>query len=332
VTDSASGPTNSTGSEITVPTIPGYTASVSKVTPDYAIDPKTGQLVTPSLNVTYTANNQNAEISYLIAPNATKNPDGSYNVDPNDLVSATASQTRGAATSAVGVTDQAIGVSAPIIPGYTIYSRTANGVTVPDISTVTFDATADPDKLEVIYVPNQQTVTVHYVFQLPADYSGSYGTGTPIDYATNNGKAVPGLDDKVVVGYSNLPSTTDTLPTNIEPGWEINPTPQTIDWTTGTDGNLTKTDYYYYVAPNTNEIDIQYLSTVANTNLIDLIHANNINPILTTEVQTGSRFTYSGALIFQVMILIAIPTMVRAQQRDLILAPRPCLIKMVNCA
>lgn len=295
VTDSASGPTNSTGSEITVPAIPGYTVSVSKVTPDYAIDPKTGQLVTPSLNVTYTANNQNAEISYLIAPNATKNPDGSYNVDPNDLVSATASQTRGAATSAVGVTDQAIGVSAPIIPGYTIYSRTANGVTVPDISTVTFDATADPDKLEVIYVPNQQTVTVHYVFQLPADYSGSYGTGTPIDYATNNGKAVPGLDDKVVVGYSNLPSTTDTLPTNIEPGWEINPTPQTIDWTTGTDGNLTKTDYYYYVAPNTNEIDIQYLSTVANTNLIDLIHANNINPILTTEVQTGSRFTYSGA-------------------------------------
>ncbi|GAB2021588.1 hypothetical protein RyT2_06620 [Pseudolactococcus yaeyamensis] len=288
--DSATGKSNTISAPINVPTIPGYTASVSQVKPDFAIkadDTVNGQLVTPDIDVTYTANNQNAEISYLIASR-----DSSGNPDLTQLVTATSSQTRGAATTAVGVTDQPIGVSAPIIPGYSIYSRTANGQLVSDISLVPFDATADPDKLEVIYVPDVQTANIHYVFQLPAGYDGAYN-GTPITDADNNGKEVTDLPVKTVASYSNAPSTPDALP-SVPNGWEINPAPQTIDWTTGTDGNLTKADYYYYVAPDTNEIDIQYLTT-ANENLIDLIHANHINPILTNEVSTGSAFTYSGA-------------------------------------
>lgn len=280
---------NASGDVINVPTIPGYTASVSQVTPDFAIkadDTPNGQLVTPDINVTYTANNQNAEISYLIASR-----DSSGNPDLTHLVPATSSQTRGAATTAVGVSDQPIGVSAPIIPGYSIYSRTANGTPVSDISLVPFDAIANPDKLEVIYVPDEQQVKVHYVFQLPAGYNGDYDN-TPITDA-DNGKEVTDLPVITLTSYSNAPSTLDTLPT-VPNGWEINPARQTIDWSTGTDGNLTKADYYYYVAPKSNEIDIQYLTT-ANENLIDLIHANNKNPILTTEVSTGSNFTYSGA-------------------------------------
>lgn len=294
--DSATGKSNTIGASINVPTIPGYTASVSQVTPDFAIQANNtpnGQLLTSDIDVTYTANNQNAEISYLIASR-----DSNGNPDFTHLVPATSSQTRGAATTAVGVTDQPIGVSAPIIPGYSIESRTANGVEVPDISLVPFDATANPDKLEVIYVPDEQQVTVHYVFQLPPGYNGTYN-GTPIENDpnapnnSNNGDDVPGLPAKTVTSYSNAPGTLDTLP-SVPNGWKISPTAQTIDWTTGTDGNLTKADYYYYVAPVTNKIKIQYLTT-ANDNLIDLIHANNKNPILTTDVLTGSNFTYSGA-------------------------------------
>ena len=57
VTNSVTGPSNTTGASILVPTIPGYTASVDQVTPDFAIKAdgsENGQLITPDINVTYT--------------------------------------------------------------------------------------------------------------------------------------------------------------------------------------------------------------------------------------------------------------------------------------
>ena len=288
-TETVGGASNTIGSPVSVPTIAGYTASVTEVTPNFAID-SAGKLVTPDLAVTYTANNQNATISYLIAG---LDDNGKISLDPSRMVPATTSQTRGAATTAVGVTDQVIGVSAPIIPGYTIKFRTANGIDVPDISQVTFSAPDTPDQLEVIYVPNQQAVKIHYVFQLPDHYDGDYN-GITVTADDDNGQKVPGLDTQTLNGYSNGPSVAAPLPT-VATDWKVTPASQTVDWTIGSDGSLNTTDYYYYVSPETNQITINYTAD-DQTDLMGLIHANNLTPILSSEVLTGSSFTTSGAI------------------------------------
>lgn len=296
VTNSVTGPSNTTGASILVPTIPGYTASVDQVTPDFAIKAdgsENGQLITPDINVTYTANNQNATIAYKIA-----SIDASGEVDTSNLTDASSSQINGAPTTATGVTDQAIGVTPPEIPGYTIISQTSNGSKVPSISTATFSATGNPDQLEVIYAPNPQVVTVHYIFQLPDAYSGTYGS-TAISFTDDNGEAVPGLDKVTVHGYSNATSpnvTTEApLPTSVEAGWQVSPATQTIDWAPGTDGSLAKTDYWYYISPETSQVTIQYAAT-DGYDLMGLIHANNLSPILSSQGVAGSTFANSGAI------------------------------------
>ncbi|GAX47507.1 beta strand repeat-containing protein [Pseudolactococcus reticulitermitis] len=292
VTNSVTGLTNTTGTPLTVPTIPGYTASVNQVTPDFAIKADgsaNGQLVTPDINVTYTANNQNATIAYKIA-----SIDASSN--SSILTDASSSQINGAPTTATGVTDQAIGVTPPAIPGYNIISQKSNGKPVSDISTATFSATSNPDQLEVIYAPNPQAVTVHYIFQLPTGYAGKYGQKVLAD--TDNGTEVPGLDAVPVEGYSNATSPNVMMappPTSVEPGWQVSPATQTIDWTPGTDGNLNKTDYYYYISPETSQVAIQYVAT-DGYDLMGLIHANNLNPILSSQALGGATFANSGAI------------------------------------
>ena len=293
VTNSVTGPSNTTGKSVSVPTIPGYTASVNQVTPDFAIKAdgsENGQLVTPDINVTYTANNQNATISYKIA-----SIDASG--DPSILTDASSSQINGAPTTATGVTDQVIGVTPPAIPGYTIISQKANNKSVSDISKATFSATGNPDQLEVVYAPNLQDVTIHYILQLPTGYAGKYGQTDLTD--KDNGTEVPGLDVVTVHGYSNATSPNVTtqapLPTSVGLGWQVSPVTQTIDWTPGTDGNLTKTDYYYYVSPQSSQVTIQYVAT-DNYDLMGLIHANNENPILSSQAFVGATFANSGAI------------------------------------
>ncbi|MFZ3107991.1 MAG: hypothetical protein WA032_04015 [Lactococcus raffinolactis] len=293
VTNSVTGPSNTTGKSVSVPTIPGYTASVNQVTPDFAIKAdgsENGQLVTPDINVTYTANNQNATISYKIA-----SIDASG--DPSILTDASSSQINGAPTTATGVTDQVIGVTPPAIPGYTIISQKANNKSVSDISKATFSATGNPDQLEVVYAPNLQDVTIHYILQLPTGYAGKYGQTDLTD--KDNGTEVPGLDVVTVHGYSNATSPNVTtqapLPTSVGLGWQVSPVTQTIDWPPGTDGNLTKTDYYYYVSPQSSQVTIQYVAT-DNYDLMGLIHANNENPILSSQAFVGATFANSGAI------------------------------------
>ncbi|SJZ64058.1 hypothetical protein SAMN02745116_01022 [Pilibacter termitis] len=284
VVTQAQGDTNTTGTVVTVPTIEGYTASETTVTPDYHID-SNGDLITPEINVVYTANSQNAKISYKVPTF-----DSNGVPDMNNLVDATSAQTGGAPTTAVGVTDQTIGVVAPTIAGYDIYAQTVNG-TPQDISTATFTAPDNADDvLEVIYVPKQQVVNVHYVYQLPANYTGTYN-GVALT-ASDNGRQVDGLGVQQVVSYSDSIPTPAPLPSAVENGWQVSPATQKIDWTVDQNGNLKKTDYVYYISPQTNTVNIQYLAQDG----FDLMKLITTNPILTQQVETGSTFTNSGAI------------------------------------
>ena len=210
-----------------MPTISGYTANVSTVTPNFTINAD-GSLVTPTITVTYTANQNNiATMSYV---DAAGNDISQYASTP-------------VALNASGTTDQPIPTSGEVdIPGYTfdhIEYTTAAGVTDPSASlaNLTFSGgSTTPDKVKFVYTANAQQVTVHY---LNAD-----------DRLVD--RTVPGLTPGVITlnGVSNQAATTTTAP-NAPVGYALveagltNTNTQPVMWTT-VNGKLVTPDIYFY--------------------------------------------------------------------------------------
>lgn len=294
-TSAVTGTTNTTGEPIEVPAIAGYTADVTKVTPDFSINAG-GQLLYPEINVTYTANNQNATIAYKLAA-----VDSDGQPDYENLSDMNPSLLNGAPLIATGVTDQPINVATPKIPGYQMVRELVNDVIQEPITASFTQPDNLDDQIEIVYIPNGQVATVHYVFQLPDEYDGNYD-GNQLTSA-DNGKAVSevipdipsSLQDQKVFGHTAGDATPVSASGEVISGWQVTPMNQDISWAINADGMLTKSDYYFYVSPVENTVTIKY-QTADGTDLLPQILEENADPILTTQVLSGENFLTSGAI------------------------------------
>ncbi len=129
---------------------------------------------------------------------------------------------------------------------------------------------------------------------MPTGYDGKYN-GTRITFQDDNGQEIVGLEPETYNSYSDAASTQAPEPSQVVDGWDITPTAQTIDWTVGTDGTLAKTDYYYYVSPHEDNVSINYVSS-DGYDLLSIIKANNLSPILSTTGTAGEAIENSGVL------------------------------------
>ena len=178
----------------------GYTANVTSANPlkpNFAINAD-GTLITPSLTVTYTANQNN--VATMAYEDADGNDISKYASTPVSL-------------NASGTTDQPIPTSGAVeIPGYTLkeidfISAVGSPLTGTTVDNLVFSGggATTPDKVKFVYTANAQTVNVHYL------YSGGGKNGLEIQGLT------PGT--LTLNGVSNAATTTMTAPDAPDAGY-----------------------------------------------------------------------------------------------------------------
>jgi hypothetical protein len=261
--------TNASGDAVASPAISGYTPSSASVTPSFAVN-SSGALVTPVVTVTYTADTQNATISY-------------ENAAGSDI-----SQYIGSApTSATGKTDQTILSAAPNLPGYTFTGFYLNGsstLSAPgDLSSAVYQAGSNT--LELRYTANSQTINVRYVYS-DTDGSPTQGDGL-IPSAAIGGTPNP----NPYTSSTNAANITTTVPSLT--GYTSSTTLPTLSWNVDASGNLvTPTVTVTYSANQNDDATIAYKDT-ADNNLITRIP--NM-PTVSSQGITGTQITSDGAV------------------------------------
>ncbi|GFH40756.1 lectin-like domain-containing protein [Lactococcus insecticola] len=251
------GQTNDAATTITAVAAPaGYTLQGSQTqSVSWAVNAD-GTLVTSDYTFIYTANAQSATIIY-------------QDSNGNNLSSLLPANT---ILSANGYTDDTITTSGVVtIAGYTYTSVTGPSTYADGTNTIIY-----------IYTANAQTATIHYVYQTSADNT-TYPNGSDVSAPTtltSTTNATAGTANAIAAptGFVLVGSQT-----------------QTVNWTINADGTLTKTDYYFYYAPETNTAAIKYLDE--NNNDISGLVATGEKPIITGPVgDTGTVIETSGAV------------------------------------
>jgi|GEM_PF-3244193 len=236
-TMSVTGVSNGTATnQVNVPVIAGYTANITQITPSFTIDSVSGQLITPTITVTYTANAQIANISYQDDTGTSLNTFAASCNQPLLLS---------------GVTNQQIMANPPVLPGYdfkTLNYTTSGEVTSTPTSVSDLYFTTPDDKndlLNFVYTAKTQTVNIVYVNSVTGS-SMTFPDGTSVQYTAT--------------GTSNSQGGTIPVPNNID-GYNASATSVTPDFTVDNQGNLVTPTITVKYTPTMQTATISYIST-----------------------------------------------------------------------
>ena len=285
-----SGTTNATGSAVSSPSITGYTASQTSVTPSFAVN-STGALVTPTVTVTYSANaNDQADISYT-------------DTSGTDLIPLLATHPTTTSYGTTGTPITSDGIIA--VPGYSIdtIKYTTNGADTvicspgttactdsTSLSTAVYSGRTSPvDALTFEYAPNPQTVEVHYAYASGPRAGQDFCTDSIT--ATTNATSPASVTAGTLVGTAEPDGCSPVTPE----GYTLSSTAtQSISWAVDATGALQTPALYFYYTANATQANINYGTAASASSLNTALPSGTLSGL--QNGTTGAVITNSGAV------------------------------------